>query len=216
MKRYKLTIVLVVMIMFSAQVIYAEGKTIGFMGGLSITNSYGEDVNTGDDDDLVFDSKKGFCGGFFLCIPVNNIFSVQPELLYSMKGVHTEDVIDGNDTDIYFNFNYIEIPVLAKVMIPVEGSIHPNIFLGPSIGYNFSSKIKIEMLGVSGEGDIEKVKELELGVVIGGGLDFDVGIGQLVFDGRYVLGLTTTDDSEAQEDFKNKAITFMIGYGFYF
>src|SRR5687768_6079357 len=52
---------------------------IGVKGGLNLTNLYVDDV---EDENM----KVGFNLGLFAKLPVTSGFSIQPEVLYSVKG----------------------------------------------------------------------------------------------------------------------------------
>jgi hypothetical protein len=181
---------------------------IGPKAGLNIANLVGDDV---EEFHLGEDSKTGFTGGIFFMYQFSNLFAIQPEVYYTMKGSTRE--ID--NVQLTFSVDYIEVPVLLKLIIPVEGSnIRPSIFAGPSVGFNTTAKFKIEADGESEEEDVEDVKSTEFGLVFGGGVGFMIGKNELGFDIRYILGLTTLDDSDFDGDIKNTVINFNIYFGF--
>ncbi len=181
---------------------------IGPKAGLNIANIVGDDANFFG---LDLDSRTGFTGGIFFMYQFSDLFAIQPEVYYTMKGATSN--IGG--IDITFSIDYIEVPVLLKVIIPVEGSnIRPSIFAGPSLGFNSTAKLKIEADGESAEEDLEDIKSTEFGLVFGGGLGFIIGKNELGFDIRYILGLTTLDDSDFNGDIKNTVIAFNVYFGF--
>jgi hypothetical protein len=53
-------------------------------------------------------------------------------------------------------------------------------------------------------------------LVFGGGIGFPVGKGELGFDARYILGLSTIDDTTASDEIKTGVFNFNIYYGFSF
>ena len=141
----------------------------------------------------------------------SDLFAIQPEAYYTMKGGSR----DYNGANLTVSFDYIEVPFLLKLIIPVEGSnIRPSIFAGPSIGFNTTAKIKLEVNGESAEEDLEDVKSTDVSLAFGGGIGFMVGGNELGFDVRYILGLTTIDDSNSNDDVKNTVIAFNVYFGF--
>ncbi len=56
-------------------------------------------------------ANAGFIVGGFLDFSFHEIFVLQPEILFSLKG--------GSDWSI----NYLEMPVLLKIVIPVAGNV---------------------------------------------------------------------------------------------
>lgn len=219
MKRLIITIfAIVVVFTLSSASVSAQGLTAGLKGGMNIANLHGKDVKVLEEDigaDLV--SKMGFCAGGFITYNINDMFAIQPELLFTMKGAKAEKEILGETMKVTMKANYLEIPVLAKLSIPTLGTVKPSLFVGPSLGIKLSGKLKTEIAGISAEEDIsEDLKSTDFGLVFGGGIDFGLGRGKLTVDARYTLGLTKVHEPEEEEemDIKNGVISIMVGYSF--
>jgi hypothetical protein len=182
---------------------------IGPKAGLNIANVAGDDADILGES---LDSRTGFTGGIFFMYQFSNLFAIQPEAYYTMKGA-TRNI---NGFEFTFAVDYIEVPFLLKLIIPVEGSnVRPSIFAGPSVGFNTTAKVKLEADGESGEDDIkEDVTSTDFGLVFGGGIGFMVGTNELGFDIRYILGLSTLDDTSDNLDIKNTVIAFNVYFGF--
>lgn len=185
----------------------------GVKFGLNSAKLYGDDVNELEDWVGKLDSRLGFCFGGFVTFSIHEMFAIQPEVLYTMKGAKTEGQVLGETLKVWMNLNYVEIPVLAKLQIPTQGSIKPSLFVGPALGVKLSGKAKAEYAGESEEEDIEDIKSTDFGLVFGGGVDFGLGKGYLIVDLRYTLGLTTLSEFE-DDDVKNGVFSLMIGYSF--
>jgi hypothetical protein len=191
--------------------------TLGVKGGLNIADVGGGDApSTGE-------TKTGFIGGGFLELQFGNIFAVQPEVLYTMKGI--ENFSGTPDSEI--KLSYIEVPVLLKVNVPIEGSnIRPNFYAGPVVAFEGSCKVTDPGTSVDDEDcdaaaaapafDDEPFETVstDFGLVFGGGLDFLIGGAEVGADVRYTLGLTTIDDADDPDDIKNQVISFMVTVGF--
>ncbi|HEX9251119.1 MAG TPA: porin family protein, partial [Ignavibacteriaceae bacterium] len=157
----------------------------------------------------------GFAGGLFFMYQFSDMFAIQPEAYYTMKGATDNGTIEGYSYDAEMKLDYIEVPLLLKFLIPIKDSgVKPAIFAGPSIGFNMSAKTKVEAGGQTFEQDMEDVASTDFGLVFGGGVGFPVGNGELGLDIRYILGLSTIDDSAAKADVKNGVINFNLYYGF--
>ncbi|TFG88148.1 MAG: PorT family protein [Candidatus Atribacteria bacterium] len=196
----RLIIALALVALMSGTVL-AEGLSLGFKGGLNLANLTGDDI---DENKM----KLCFGGGVFMNYPMTESISLQPELLFMMKGTKA----DIEDFDAGYRFSYIDIPVLVKFAVPMEGAFTPCFFAGPYIGFNMSAEAYEE----DDEMDIkDDVKSTDFGLMFGGGFDYTMGEGYLTFDARYALGLTTIIDVE-DVDVKNTGIMFMVGYGFNF
>jgi len=185
----------------------AEGMSYGIKAGMNIANWHGDHAGG-------MDSRLGFCGGGFVVLGLTDIFVIQPEALYTQKGVKWEIRLNPQGyLKATLEYDYIEIPLLFKLVSPVKGGVKPNFLVGPYFAINVNAKEKIEETSTPTELDYgELVKDIEFGIVLGGGVDFPLEKGKIVFDGRYTLGLTTT--SEEGWDLKNKVVSLMLGYSF--
>lgn len=144
----------------------AQSATFGIKAGASLTNFTGKNIKDAK-------NKFGFNGGLIANFAVNDIFSVQPELLYSMKGAKTEETIAGlpiigaitNNTTLH----YVDVPVLAHMN---AGGLFFE--LGPQIGFLASAKIKEELTnGQSSTYDVkDKIKNVDFGYA--GGLGYQL------------------------------------------
>lgn len=224
MKKGKIILIALLLLAFSSAV-FAQGIIAkGVKAGLNIATLTGDDIEDAK-------SKTGFAFGGFVTYEVNEMFFLQPELLFTMKGAKFEDEYTEEEDDyVYYekyegswNLNYLEIPVLAKFNIPMEGNIKPNVFLGPSLGINIGATydkdyeywVKDENGDIiaeesgSDDGDIEDIKGVDFGLVFGAGVDF----GKITADVRYNLGLSTIAD-EGDAKIKNSVISLMLGYSF--
>ena len=214
MKKYILIgCVIVLSILIIASPIFAQPKFgKGVKAGLNIANLGGSDVEGTD-------SRTALVFGVFVDVPLSPIFSIQPEVLYSMQGAKEKETDNGTTVDITYKLDYIQIPVLVKVNVPVQGSnVKPSVFAGPALGINTTAKAKGEGGGVSAEVDLKDlgmpVKSTDFSLVFGAGIGFGAGSMTIDFDARYWLGLSSIDDSAANADVKNKVIQFMASLGF--
>jgi len=181
---------------------------IGPKAGLNLANLSGDDIEDTD-------SKTGFAGGVFFMYQFSDMFAIQPEAYYSMKGATDNFTVEDLSIDVTYSLDYFEVPLLLKLLIPIQGSsIKPAIFAGPSVGFKSTAKVKAEFEGESSEEDLENITSTDFGLVFGGGLGFPIGKNELGFDVRYIMGLATIDDTEDPDDVKNSVINFNIYFGF--
>src|SRR5882757_272318 len=104
----------------------------GIKGGLNLTSLYVDNVSSEH-------MKAGFNAGVFAKLPVTKGFSIQPELLYSVKGAKDTylNFLQGNG-EYRFNLGYMELPVLAVVNLTRNFNIHA----GPYLGYLVAANVK--------------------------------------------------------------------------
>ena len=178
----------------------AQGLTAkGVKLGLNIATMAGDDVPSDAK------SKVGVALGGFATYSINDMFAVQPELLYTMKGYAQTYGTE----DYTMSYNYLELPILGKLNVPVQGDIKPNVFLGPAFALKLASSYSD-----GHSGDIEDVNSLDVGLVIGVGADMPAGTGRIGADIRYNMGLTNVDGSDAKAKASNSVISIMVGYSF--
>jgi outer membrane protein W len=184
--------------------------------GLNLADLHGKDLQEADP---FLSARTGFSGGAFLEQQLSDVFAIQLEALYTQKGTKLK-VTDGEDSvDLTLDLSYLEIPLLAKVYIPVQGKIRPNLFAGPALAVTLSAKLRD-----NNSNESEDIKDgldgTDFGAVFGGGVDFDLGQGALVLDARYTLGLSKIgkadpfDSTNAEADVKNGAFSASVGYKF--
>lgn len=192
----------------SMQIGPKAGVNFANLGGDEADDLFGESTN----------SRTGFNGGLFFMYQFNKMFAIQPEGYYTMKGA-TADIMGA---DFTLMLDYIEIPLLFKFLIPVEGSsIKPAIYAGPSVGFNTTAKLKGEYQGESEEEDVkDNVESTEFCLAFGGSLGFMVGNNEVGIDVRYSLGLSSwfkmaDMDEEFNEDvdLKNNVLSINAYFG---
>ncbi|WP_372757110.1 porin family protein [Mariniflexile sp.] len=143
-------------------------------------------------------------------IKINEKFLLQPELLYSLLGGKIEDSFSFDDEGTTFNTKYKEDVKLAYLQLPVMAKYQIvnklNLEIGPQIGYLLSGKSDYdvtmnfdgESITDSGSEDIkDQVKSLDFGLNFGLGYELS---NKMIIQGRYHLGLSNINDTEASFD----------------
>jgi len=155
----------------------AQDTRFGIKGGLSmysLEESFMEFSETTD-------SKLGFAAGLYVEKPLSDMFSLQFEALFVQKGGEDEF---GSET-----LSYVDIPVLLKVNIPLDGDITPYVYGGGFAGYLIDAKA--EDNGDSYDID-EFLDDFNYGVAFGAGVSF----GMFNVDIRYDMGLANILDAD--------------------
>ncbi|WP_210461929.1 MULTISPECIES: porin family protein [Rufibacter] len=191
--------------------------TFGIKGGLNYSNLSGDLQN-----EERFNNKIGFNAGVYFNAPVvGDFFSIQPEVLYSNKGYKYDDKVETNllGTEYRYegtaNFNYIDVPVLARVKAS-------SFFFeaGPQVSYLVSVNDKtkeyrngelvdrnVSEKSKSGYSDFEVGYAAGLGFAAGNGISLG-----LRYNGAFT---ELTDDSPARGEFKNarhSSIQLSLGF----
>ena len=157
--------------------------------------------------------RTGVIGGAFAVIPTTSAFSVQPELLFSMKGAKvSEEGITGT-----LKLNYVEIPVLGRFDFSASSGVKPFVYAGPAISFNVSCSAEVSGSGINIKTDCEdedtgeSVKKVDYSGVIGGGLAFDVSGRTFTIGARYTHGFASIGDNG---DAKNRTISLLASLEF--
>jgi len=181
----------------------------GIKGGLNLTNLYVNDISKEH-------MKAGFNAGIFSKLVVARRFSIQPELLYTIKGAkeNYNNFIQGSG-QYRFNLNYIELPLLAVINIGKDFNIHA----GGYTAYLVSATIK----NVDNNGTINGATSLnednfqrwDAGLL--GGLGFDIqnfSIGARYNYGLREIGKSGNLSGELTKNSKNAGLSIYLGLAF--
>lgn len=187
-----------------------NGFSFGLKAGANISNV----IKTGESD---FKSKfkPGFAAGIFVNIPVADVISIAPELVYSQKGYQTAgSILPGDDYDYKVTTNFVELPLLVKFYPGLEGF---NIFLGPQVSFLTSTTESFK----SGSDEFRRtvaernknLKKSLLGGVIGLGYNIDENFG---LNARYALDFQRNNANGTTEvpAYKNQVIQLGLTYQF--
>ncbi|MDI6401288.1 porin family protein [Balneolaceae bacterium ANBcel3] len=160
--------------------------------GVTVSDMFGDDVGTTS-------MRTGFTGGVFVNYRVSPAFSVQPEVLFTMKNIEA-GVLGGPQTE--YDFGYLEIPVLLKNHFETSGPISPNFYVGPSLA-----------IQLYGEADGENIKDnlepIDFGIVVGGGVDI---IDRINLDLRYTIGVKNAFDLPQSPSAKVGSLQITMGF----
>ncbi len=169
-------------------------------------------ANFVDDPDTEFESKVNFTGGFTFNSELNRNVSLQPEVLYVVKGAKTQAVIDEVPLNLSFSVTYIEVPLLLRYSMNPRSDITPVFLAGGAASWNINSRVKFGIVG----GDTEfsdaddSIKALDFGVVVAAGVDIKWDLRRITLEARYTRGLTNLVDDQ-DDPKRNTAIAVTAG-----
>jgi hypothetical protein len=171
------------------------------------------------DAESVFNHNKMMLSshiGAFAEIIFNDLFSVQPELLYSVKGAHF-DLVGPKDPKSSYVLKYLSLPIVGKYYVSENFSIE----LGPQVAYllsarneeksdEYQSNLGYELASVDVYDDM---KALDYGVTAGIGYLTKTGF---YISARYNIGLANTFKSQPDitNSLKNGAAQLSLGFSF--
>ena len=213
MKKVLLTAVAV----FGFMTIQAQEIKYGAKAGLNLATLNGD----------VEDAKSliGAHLGGFVEIKINEKFSFQPELLYSMQGAKSEEILwnDGFTVEKInnkFKLGYMNIPLMLKYHVKQGFFVE----FGPQVGFLISAKNDYDYteyyvsdgevyISESDSEDIkDNLKSIDFGLNFGFGYEFTENV---FASARYNVGLSDINDVQGSNvEIQNGVFQFSVGYKF--
>jgi hypothetical protein len=195
----------------------AQGSTLGLKGGLNVSTLSLENPSS---PNLEVESQTGLVLGAFLECGGESWFALQGEVNYSQNGGKVRDGASTTQLDL----DYIRVPVIVMARIgPEESTLFPLVYAGPQLAFELRCRATSEEEGGSEslscdsdeQGGSLDTRNVEFGVVFGGGLEYLFGGWKLEFDARYNLGLTNMNGgtNASQVSLKNRGWSFTVGLG---
>lgn len=169
----------------------ASQVRVGLSGGLVFSEA---------DQSRIYNTRAASTTTFFwgglLDFSVTRGLSFVLEPSYVEKGTFTRPIeILEYDPKLSFDQTYLELPVLLKYSL--GGDVKPHIILGATVGYNLSSKMRVEVKGpalsrLEVESDVaDLVRDVEYSLEFGGGVSYEIDeYIALSVEARYSYGLS--------------------------
>jgi len=162
--------------------------SFGGKAGVNFASVNGDDVGS-------VDARTSFHVGGVVNISFNDVFGLQPEIIYSSQGFEIDGLGGGTG-----KLDYINIPVLVDITV-VEGLSFQG---GPQVGINITDEFDADG---GGSGDLD-AESIDLSAVAGAQYRLPMGV---FFQARYALGIT---DVISDVDIKNGVFSLSVGYFF--
>ena len=141
----------------------ASAEGFGLVGGYTSSSMKMKEVS--------LKSSAGVHAGFAYNLPLVAGFSLQPELIYNVKGFNWEDFNEGDGTDALkkMKFGFVELPVQLQ-WGPDLLLLRPYLLAEPFVGYAVTGKKVIN--SENAKFDFKNMKDrFEYGVGVGAGLE---------------------------------------------
>ncbi|MEO8879750.1 MAG: porin family protein [Gemmatimonadaceae bacterium] len=175
--------------------------SFGLLAGVNFASLRGSDAANAK-------TRTGFVGGLSMNLHVARHVGIEVDGLYSQEGAK----FNAQGGDETLKLDYIRVPVLLRLGIPTQSSVHPFVVVGPSLGFKVGCK---ETLGSDSANcdSVEglSVKSFDFAGAVGGGVGFRVGKEELSVQARYTMGFSKIIDNS---DAKNKNFSVMAGFAF--
>lgn len=204
MKKFFVLIAVAIVSMSAMAQVQFGGKV-----GVDMTNFWGSDVEHG--------MKPGYQVGLMMEYKFSPRFAVAPEVVFAAQGGKSKALafdinkhgIDLTTTDIKYNTNYVNVPLMLKFYATPNFSID----LGPQVGFNVYSKVTAK--GVDKAIDFkDATNTIDFGVGLGGTYNLTENA---FVQARYTMGLTKVFKDEyilGENNAKNGNIQVAFGMKF--
>ena len=184
---------------------------IGVKGAWNLSHIRGE-AFTDDGLPVGFSTGNGFSIGGLVTFEASPNVTIQPEFLYSRKKVEADLGLLGLLADSEVDTDWFEIPVVVKLHGRPARGLRPFALVGLTVSFLVSAEQSVSALGMMEVEDItDELTSTDVGLSLGGGVDFLQDWGVFTVDARYTLGLRSLDDEDAV-----KHDTFAVSGGFIF
>lgn len=185
---------------------------VGVKGGMSFVKG---NVDP-EIPDFEMKNMSSFQIGAFAALNISDIFVVQPEVNYAVRGGKGLNLL--NNIEGKWKIGYLEVPLLFGANLPVQGNVKIRLYAGPYVAFKLDAKEVVEELDE--EEDIsDQIKNSDFGAVVGAQVSVPVGsAASLVLDGRYCHGLSNGAEENVigvgDYKFYNRSIVLSVGFGF--
>lgn len=181
----KLVILSIITILGLSNSTQAQNIDFGIKTGLNISN-----INGGEPSR---NNLFGLHAGVFAEIKLNEKFSFQPELLYSMQGSEVGNLLK-------IKLDYFSIPLMAKYFVTEKFSLE----MGPQLSFLVNDKIEYNDNSIPDEDTT--ASSFDFGLNLGFGYNISDNFFTQV---RYNYGITTISENP---DIKNSIFQISLGY----
>ena len=185
------------------------------------------------------DKAWGFAGGGFIRMYVNDLFSLQAEAMYTQKGgqgniTGTVLYTASNNVDylgditgvMTLSLDYVEIPILGIFSFPGDDNWTLTGFGGIATAFTVNADARLDGKITFPQGNLSSVivdynetldldsmiSSMDVGGIIGVGLEVAAGNVQLLFDARLTFGFMSVLES-GDKGIYNQAVSVFGGIG---
>lgn len=189
-------IIYLLVILFTYSIANAQDISFGLKAGVN----YGKIKSSESAENDYNNPVLGPLFGIVADIPIDEKFSVQPELLYFPAGYFFDYSADGFTSEYKGKLNYLSIPIMGKYEVKDGFYLEA----GPYISYLLSATEDVEtdfgeeyLIKSSESEDVkEYFKSIDFGLGIGAGYEMESG---LYFNARYIFGLADINNQDMTE-----------------
>jgi hypothetical protein len=203
----------------------ATNVYVGVKAGLVLSTMWGPGQPKAGTvvEDVINSFVPAISGGVNVPVVLHDNFILESELLFSIRGMRWSDSLDqqleGNEEQYRRWHYYIDVPVIAKLVLFKKWRLKPVLYLGPQFSLNIASYLRKK--GSSGDASYssrwwtlrDSSSYLDFAVVGGLCVHIRAGRGFFIVDARGALGLPDQESTD-RTILRNIYATGYISYCF--
>ena len=182
--------------------------TIGVVAGFSVADVKG--------NAFVSEPRQGISFGLAVGVrlpwelPFNIGTGIETGIYFAHKGFEnpSPDFLNAETVE----FDYMEMPILAKFSYPLIERVSPYLLIGPSLGFNVSAE-RVRTDGSRSDLD-DQTTSADLSLILGGGVDVKLNRQVLSFQVKGGLSFSdvfdTVEESPATDFFKHRYVALEL------
>jgi hypothetical protein len=184
----------------------------GVKGGVNVPSIPGvNQILTSTPGTVTTETLSVPVAGAFIEAPVSRNVSIQPEVLYSVKGAKFTETVDSSLVTTTAKVDYLAFPVLARFNVSPQRRTNAYA-IG---GFELAIRLRTRLEGKTDTGEAvidtldRDIKRLDYGIAVGGGIEFR----PFMAEARYTFGLVNVATA-ANANVKNRVFSVMGGVRF--
>jgi len=209
-------------VLFQSLAAYSQiGFTASLKGGVSLGKMHWEEEYPEEfDRDRSFNLGPNI--GATFGIALTDLIELETGIGFIRKGEKAEGTVHFDTFDlnyeVAFTFDYLTIPALAKIKLPIFTNVRPYGIAGVSIGIPLSAEVyqKMEFMGETADTtiDIKEDVKMDFGLNVGAGVEFSMGNFLPFVEFIYDFGLVDIAKFEdGAEETKEATRTMLLSAG---
>ena len=194
-----------------------HGQELAVGGGMGVNVS---DLDTGGSSAIEPESITGFRIGAVVRLGLGPVLGLESGVHHSRKGARIGPFVTAPGfpgPDVPFNgvlkLSQLEVPLVATASLPIGSPLfEPRLYAGGRIAFETACELDLRPCAERGP----QTAATTAGLLVGGGVDVELGPGSVTLDARYDHGLTDViDDPEidvGEDDQSLRSVALTAGY----
>ena len=229
---------LLILMLCVSGLIYAQEETTNSSTNIVIGAKLGGNLTYlwGRGTDYV--SVKPFPGihvGGYIRYSLTEKLSIQPELLFSTRGISVQKYVGNSDDGFYvndpifttagyevdrpyssktkLNIFYIDLPVMVQYGVIPNLRIHAGPVISLNVWDQYPRTRTSDNVRIKSDKSYSKIEPFEFGIALGGAYNFELMGHKLTAGARYTLGLTRINQPvRANDDLRSSMFQIFLAY----